>query len=559
MIIVKEKMKIISVQDVVTICLALILIVVPFLAAFASGSGNSNVTARNLAMFAALSYADIENIPGKSYKVDTSVDNLTYKSQKMMSDSDLKKIYTSTKILGILDLSATKEKENTYDYLFYKTGASMSELNGWELMNYSKIKTVNINKFALFTGMTFRKGDNIVIAFRGTDFDDIGDWLQDFLGYLIVGDTRHQTVAGKYATEIAKKAIAENPNTRIYVTGHSLGGFLAQIGGAELLNDNETKSHVEEIAYFNGMGLHPFDGMDEKQNEFKQLLRTNLSKEFSQKLNKFDSDLNKFTDAMLTIAKDKNLKTTQDTAEKTLKEWYNQGGKLIAYRIDGDIVSSVGKHCGEVREYKAVEACINHQGGNKKYTSNLNRVLVKNLAREVYNEGLLTRDLSKIVDDYKPGGLTVIDCLASYLWITHETDSFLGVTLNEPSNTGRNNAENPYLRGSITTPGSLGKNKTATITFTLTTNGTLSKQNLTANDFKISSSLVLSRITITNISKPTITKSSDGKATIYKYTITIKTGLLKENAIIYMPSEKIKVNNTGVSNSKIATNTIKVN
>ena len=551
--------KVISVKDVITIVLSIILITVPFIAAFASGTGTSNVTARNLAMFAAVSYADIENIPGKNYKADTSTDNLTYKSQKMFNDNDLKKITTSTRILGVIDLSVRKEKENTYDYLFYKTGASMSELNGWELMNYSKIETINSKNFALFTGMTFRKGDNVVIAFRGTDFDDIGDWLQDFLGYLVAGDTRHQTVAGRYATEIAKKAIAENPNTRIYITGHSLGGFLAQIAGAELLDIQELRGHVEEIAYFNGMGLHPFDGMDEKQNEIKELMRMNLRSKFADRLNKFDEGLNNTIDTLVMLAKDKNLKTTQDSAEKTLSEWYKQGGKLIAYRIDGDIVSSVGKHLGEVRDYKACQDCINHQNGNKKYTSNLNRLLLKNLAREVYNEGLLTKDVTKCIDEYKPGGLIIVDCFTSYLWITHETDSFFGVKLDEPTNTGSKSNENPYLRGTLKAPTSVGKNKTQTMTLTLTTNGTLSNQNLKTSDLKIASNLVISRISVTNITKPTVTKSSDGKTTVYKYTITIKSGLLKENARIYIKSGTIKLNNAGVYNTKISTETIKVN
>ena len=34
--------------------------------------------------------------------------------------------------------------------------------------------------------MTFKRGSDIVIAYRGTDFDDIGDWMQDFF-YGLVG------------------------------------------------------------------------------------------------------------------------------------------------------------------------------------------------------------------------------------------------------------------------------------------------------------------------------------------------------------------------------------
>ena len=126
-----------------------------------------------------------------------------------------------------------------------------------------------------------------------------------------------------YAKNYAAKIAERYPNSNIYITGHSLGGYLAQIGASEIIL-NYNKNNLKKVVYFNGIGL---------------------------KYNKL-------------------IFWAKEEAMNSLVEYYN-GSKsnpnLISYNIYGDVFSALGTHSGAVKGFEATEKAINNHKG--KYLS----------------------------------------------------------------------------------------------------------------------------------------------------------------------------------------------
>lgn len=416
-------------------------------------------------MFASLAYANLEEIPNYNIPLSTDINNLTFSSIDIPTDSQLEEITTNAVLF----------QENTYDYLFYGLASTteVSEKN-WKIVNYSKITTTFLNSSALFTAMTFQRGNDIVIAYRGTDFDDLAEWGQD-IAYGLLGATFQEDATTQYALNVAKNF----PNHNIYVTGHSLGGYLAQIGGAALIN-NGYGSNIKEIGYFNGMGLFFFSNIENK------IIKACGTRSELQ-------DLSKLVNPNSTFYK------SQITAKQVLKNWYNNGGKLVSYQINGDLVSSLGQHCGDIQGFNAHPNCIQHYGG---YSSTIYSKLVKNTLKFI--DFALNNEIYKYVDIYKPRSFL------GYLFMTHETDSFFGVEdVNYSIDVSIGNIQTIKRRGT----------QTAKLTIT-TKNSKLADPILTKNDF-VRKNL---RISIDNVSYLGCVDNEDNTYT-YTYNIKIK-GLL---------------------------------
>lgn len=513
--------KVIQFKDIISISLVILITSLSICGVLADNYNTpyNKVTARNLAMFASLAYADLENIdtyennlnlkPNTTINLLTEIkpENLTFNESAMVTDAQLKTINSNTRLLG---LPLSDEDENTYDYLFYGL-ASTEEVIDWQIVNYTKFNTTVFNGTAQFAAMTFKKDNDIVIAYRGTDFDDIGDWSQDFC-YGLLGYAGQEGVTQDYARIVAEHYTENNNNVRIYVTGHSLGGYLAQIGGAAIAEKAELADNLKEVSYFNGMGLN-----------FWSNIVSNISS-----LNKYN-----ISNTKLKELKNNNsyINSTQNKAKAALTKFKNNGGKIIAYHINGDLVSALGTHVGTKEGFDAHNICINHHNGNKP-TSQVNNEIKKKLSTGLLKvfSPFFNQDISKYIEQYSPASFL------DFIWMTHETDSFFGTL--------------PYNDGSIphlitvefSVPSKIKLNKTANATLTVDTTEKLKNTKLSTNKFIISNKASLKLL---SVSAPKETKTADG----YKYTYTLK---LKGGNIVGTSNITLKAN---VFKMNIITNT----
>lgn len=511
---IKQKMQIIQFKDVISILLIFVILFMSVGSVFGTvqdAYADELVTARDLIMFASLAYADLENINDYNIKIDsnlndkpklnflTEITDLSFNEYKMVTDDQLRSIKSSTVLLG---LPLSDEEENTYDYLFYGL-ASTNEVSDWKLVNYTKYNTTIMKGMAEFTAMTFKRENDIVIAYRGTDFDDIGDWAQD-LFYGLVGYAGQEGVAQDYARVVAKHYIDEDPNTNIYITGHSLGGYLAQIGGAALVEeDSEYRDNVKEISYFNGMGLKFWSNIGKKINTNTQSV--------------FGIDKNELNQL---ISDNSSINVIQNAAQNSLRSWKDEG-KLICYHIKGDLISSLGTHVGTKVGFEPYNACIEHHKGNQFYIAQITTGLFK-LIKDFLNE-----DVSKYVKQYRPQ-----DPL-KYVWITHETDSFFGRLLYADG------TEPADVTVKLDVPSTLKYNKTANATLTINTkNSSLNKSSLTKDDFITNTS----KIKINSIKLKSAIKRDNGYE--YIYTVQLKGGLIVGTSTITLKPRALELNNS---------------
>ncbi len=500
----KQKDKKVNIIKNLIVIIIVMLFLLPIGTTFATVqeiNTSDNVIARDLIMFSSIAYADLEKIKDYSIKVDTNMEDtpklnclteiteedLTFEEQNMVTDEQLSSIKSNTTLLGI---PLSDEEENTYDYLFYGL-ATTEEVSDWKIVNYAKFNTTVLKGTAEFTAMTFKQGNNIVIAYRGTDFDDIGDWAQDLL-YGIVGYAGQEGVAQDYARIVAKHYLNENPNINIYVTGHSLGGYLAQIGGAELVGDDRLKNNVKEISYFNGMGLKFWSNFGNNLN-YEKIKSAKIDEYGLRLLNNENSKLNR----------------VQDSAKISLNNWKKDNGKIIAYHINGDIISSLGTHVGEKVGYDAYNLCINHHNGNQEKTN----ILASGLFKII--KSFLNTDISPYVEKYRPQELL------DFVWITHETDSFFGVLPYD------NGIEPANVNIEFEIPTIVKYKKTAEATLKVKTiNSFLGDTNIDINCFKTNKN----KLKVTSIKLENTIKTENGYE--YIYNVTLKGGIILGNSTL---------------------------
>ncbi|MGO5092402.1 Mbeg1-like protein [Clostridium sp. LCP25S3_F10] len=134
---------------------------------------------RQLAIFSKLAYSDLESSIGKTVK----------------------------------EIKNSKDNFNTAEL---QDWGNTEEVGDWKLIDakddtsYSK---------ASFAASTYKLGNNIIVAYRGSESN-----LELLSDIAILLNTHHE--AGQ-AYAYTKDAFKSNVNSKIYLTGHSLGGFLA--------------------------------------------------------------------------------------------------------------------------------------------------------------------------------------------------------------------------------------------------------------------------------------------------------------------------------------------
>lgn len=529
-----QKIKLIQIKDIIAILLVSIILTITLTGVLGTNETpdeNKTVTTRNLAMFASLAYADLEKVNNGNYiRKSTNVNSLKFTNTQMVTDKQLKTLTSST-ILGLMPLS--RQQEDTYSYLFYDL-ATTEEVKDWKIINYAKMRTTLTNGSGLFTAITFQRDNDIVIAYRGTDFDDLGDWMQD-LAYGIVGFTGQETITQNYALKIAEAF----PNSNIYITGHSLGGYLAQIGGAALVGNENYKDNVAQIAYFNGMGLHFWSNIKNHLTDKTKLSKYGINQTELNELTNNNSKLNKI----------------QNEAKRVLSNWCNEkyilqansqntnvsNNKLVSYYINGDLISSLGTHVGNKIGFNAYDTCIEHHEGNQIITNLLATTAFKII------KPFLNTDVSEYVNQYKPASLL------SYIWITHETDSFFGaLPFDDGTLPGKIDVK------LINVPTNIRRNKTAKAQLVVTTTGgSLMSTRLTLSNFTITNKASLKLI---SISGPIKKQTSTGYQ--YTYTLNLKGGSLtglsqikfNSNALKLLPGHNYKLKL--ITNDSIISNII---
>lgn len=343
-------------------CLTLLLILSALLLTFTSSTfaAETTVSDREMAIASALAYVPLQ------------------KNKTMAQNFDIGRFSGISRIVNFVN-----SKFNLHDY------ATIDELNDWLVADFHN-KEFSEKSMAAFV---LEKDNNVIIVFRGTDTEVLGD-----IKYGLKNYHDQEKYAKKYVSDILNEYSSKDGNYNIYVTGHSLGGYLAQIAGShvysELKNNNEKYNtlSLERIVYFNGIGIN-----------------------------------------FLTYFGDKYNYGNQAETIANLKDLGNQG-KLISYYTYGDLVSALGVHYGEMRALLPSIDSIAYHRDNYKIISSItaNAKLYNKLhsiiERDRFNA--FKTDIKDAKNFYKLG-----NSLISYINLTHEADAFACIGLADSKNT----------------------------------------------------------------------------------------------------------------------------
>lgn len=252
---------------------------------------------------------------------------------------------------------------DNYYFLDYCSATEVYE--HWNIVDCSGETFADIGTH--FYATTYKNNNNVIIAYRGTD-EELGEWINNIVGVGLFNYHPEERLAKLYADRIVQKY----PRCHIYITGHSLGGYLSQFGAYEIA-EKHPHADLKKVAYFNGIGL----------NYNKLLFWTNKD------------EIN------------------------TLKSYYNnsqQNPNLISYNIFGDVVSALGSHSGTTKGFIATSSAIAQHRGSKHGNGTIVDFLSKGAARLL--KVLSSEDITYWYNRY--GCLSINE----YFWITHETRSF---------------------------------------------------------------------------------------------------------------------------------------
>lgn len=265
-------------------------------------------------------------------------------------------------------------------YYFYGF-AHVNEMESWKVVDYSKDN--RILKYDNFCATTYKNGNNIIIAYRGTD-EDL-EWVDNVVRYGLMNHHREEQQARAYA----KKIVQLYPDCSIYITGHSLGGYLAQIGTAELVQ-RRMDGNLKRVAYFNGIGVA-----------------------FNMKLE------------ILTQGKALDKIALYNYSHDGL---HTSNHKLVSYAIRGDWVHNLGSHQGDKVEYYAAKKCIAHHKSlmSAEYEGlSFWQAFKKAFGSSIIDvAGLALSSVAASPDTIYYYNYYGVPDFIRFTWITHETDSF---------------------------------------------------------------------------------------------------------------------------------------
>lgn len=442
-------------------------------------ANDENVSTRELAMLASLVYEDVPNDYIYKYPLTRSLndeenngcvsENGTLKNKKcffsqkdeMVKLKNSKENYkvkqyiegmSERKAKSVVNVLTDAYEEDGQEYYFLNF-ANVKELEGkWTIFDYKsdtkrKKDPDNVSWNNAFDAITFKKGNNYVIAFRGTDYPDLYEWITDVL-YSINGQNSQSMKAYNYAKEAYDKIIKDNSNAKIYVTGHSLGAYLAQIGGAAIVDKeasitespetrevlkassledykkdyNISNSHLEQVAYFNGMGVTPI---------FVS--------------NKFATNINNSLIYLSTHDKNGSVATSDRTVNYS--DDIKSSGRLVLYSITGDPISDIGFHFGEIYklEYGA-DAVTNHENHSFKTLIDSAKSKLDSIKDKKISD-LTADDIKNLIESIKADSQKFTEGLSKIV--------SLGIDLNDVVKNSKNNQSGELMPQFIKTQNNL--------------------------------------------------------------------------------------------------------
>ncbi len=268
--------------------------------------------------------------PGQYMYTDNEIVGADYEAsfleKKIDTPSDVL-VNIGNNIFTALVVNKNPGQEYYFSGLANIESANQNFLKNWDAVEFFESPTQNPgNDYGKISAVTFKNdlSRDIVIAYRGTDLGDLMDWVAIDGSYGLKNNTKQDEFAKQYALRIGKaynEGLDPSEQYNIYITGHSLGGYLSQIGGSGLLtlNSNNTVENpynLKRIVYFNGMGL--FASEASKNNNSNNQIATR------DKLRAFNTDA--------------------ATGHKS--------DRVLFVHSYGDIVSSIGVHYGAYKELK---------------------------------------------------------------------------------------------------------------------------------------------------------------------------------------------------------------
>ncbi len=314
-------------------------------------AADEEVTDRDMAIASAMSYVPLQ------------------KNKTMAQCFDIADIQVISKIVNFVN-----SKFNLHDY------ATVHELDEWIVDDYNgglKVFTQNG-----FTAFRLINGNNVMIVIRGSNspvdaFEDIKYGLNNF--------TKQEKYVKQYVESTLEKYSKKDGNYNFYVTGHSLGGYLAQIAGATMedkITSNESYSNLslKKVVDFNGIGINFFTAFGEKYNYGNHA-----------------------------------------QAISTLKKLGNEG-RLIEYYIYGDLVSALGVHYGEMRMLTPSIDSITYHRSVYAVLGKFGKNIVSLAEKNTFLNAFKT-NLTNAQNFYQTQNI------AAYLNLTHEADTFVTIDL----------------------------------------------------------------------------------------------------------------------------------
>ena len=168
---------------------------------------------------------------------------LTYLSfDNLLDESDNRLLDVATRVPRDINVLTNKERLQLLDQL-----STHKRFKNSKLSNF--VNDIDEELQKQFAAMTYRLNlDTYLIVFRGTD-DSIIGWKEDFhMTYM------KEIPAQKHALQYLQDFLAQHPNQKVILAGHSKGGNLAVYAASQL--DPLLQKSIVGVYTFDAPGLH---------------------------------------------------------------------------------------------------------------------------------------------------------------------------------------------------------------------------------------------------------------------------------------------------------------